>query len=164
MDFSYFEQVSDDKPDMNSPEYIATELEILQAIADKIGCYEYEYNEKAPSDAAEGLHIGPVAQELLEVPGLDSAVTLEDGIYKVKSDMVALACLGICAALARHIIGKTDENDSTEMDRQLDNSTEGTTETAGIGAETAGTASAPTAEAVAEPTVESANTSTEGKL
>ena len=164
MDLSYFDNISDEKPDMNSPEYLATELGILQSIAENIGCYEYEYNEDAPSDVDKGLHIGPVAQELLEVPGLESAVILEDGIYKVKSDMVALACLGICAALARYVVGKENEDNSTEMDRQLNNSAEGTTEAAGAPAETAGASTASTAEVPSEPTVEPANQTNEGKL
>lgn len=77
------------------------ELEKLKTIAKEIGSYSYVYN------GTDELHDGIVAQELLKVPGLASAVhTDENGLLTVDTKFVALATLGYVSTLARLILGE----------------------------------------------------------
>lgn len=85
---------------------VSDETTQLDLIKNNIGSYLWQYK---PDFATEyGVddkeHLGIVAQELLKVPGLDSAVVQdENGVYKVKTDYVALATLGLVAALTRKV-------------------------------------------------------------
>lgn len=85
---------------------VSDETTQLDLIKDNIGSYLWQY--KPDFSAEYGVddkeHLGIVAQELLKVPGLDSAVVQdENGVYKVKTDYVALATLGLVAALTRKV-------------------------------------------------------------
>ena len=89
------------------------EVEMLKDLASNVGLYDYNYTDEAvkdptlPTDGEE--HIGIMAQQLLKVPGLASAVsttTDENGneTYVVDGVKVALASLGYIAALTKIVL------------------------------------------------------------
>lgn len=89
------------------------EVEMLKDLASNVGLYDYNYTDEAvedptlPTDSEE--HIGIMAQQLLKVPGLASAVsttTDENGneTYVVDGVKVALASLGYIAALTKIVL------------------------------------------------------------
>lgn len=89
------------------------EVEMLKDLASNVGLYDYNYTNEAvkdptlPTDSEE--HIGVMAQQLLKVPGLASAVsttTDENGneTYVVDGVKVALASLGYIAALTKIVL------------------------------------------------------------
>lgn len=89
------------------------EVEMLKDLASNVGLYDYNYTNEAiedptlPTDSEE--HIGIMAQQLLKVPGLASAVsttTDENGneTYVVDGVKVALASLGYIAALTKIVL------------------------------------------------------------
>lgn len=89
------------------------EVEMLKDLASNVGLYDYNYTNEAvedptlPTDGEE--HIGIMAQQLLKVPGLASAVsttTDENGneTYVVDGVKVALASLGYIAALTKIVL------------------------------------------------------------
>ncbi len=77
-----------------------TELQQLTDIARHIGSFQWQY------DGDDKLHDGPIAQALLQCPGLKDAVHMnEDGTLYIDTNFVALATLGYVAALCRKISG-----------------------------------------------------------
>lgn len=116
----------------------------LDLIKDNIGSYLWQYkpdfvNEYGVDDKE---HLGIVAQELLKVPGLDSAVVQdENGVYKVKTDYIALATLGLVAALTRKVAQLeeiiSNGTDKQEVPEDIPSGTESGTEEAGDEAGTA---------------------------
>ena len=89
------------------------EVEMLKDLASNVGLYDYNYTDEAvedptlPTDSEE--HIGIMAQQLLKVPGLASAVSTtidENGneTYVVDGVKVALASLGYIAALTKIVL------------------------------------------------------------
>lgn len=114
MNFDYFDVIG-------SEPKIDTEDEAIQLrnVADNIGSYLYSYTEDAQQqygvDGNE--HLGIIAQDLMRVPGLASAVTKdENGNYVVDAQKVALASLGLVAALSRYVLGEnTNGKTSTEL-------------------------------------------------
>lgn len=89
------------------------EVEMLKDLASNVGLYDYNYTNEAvedptlPTDSEE--HIGIMAQQLLKIPGLASAVsttTDENGneTYVVDGVKVALASLGYIAALTKIVL------------------------------------------------------------
>lgn len=104
MDFSYFDK-DGQAPDINDPNQIADEMAQLIAIAKNIGSYRWNYQEdfmKAPDNKE---HIGIVAQQLLQVPGLEAAVSQdENGTLVVDTNYLALAAMGLVAALTRLVL------------------------------------------------------------
>lgn len=86
------------------------EDQMLAAVAVNLRNYLYEYKDK-PGE----FHMGIMAQDLLKVPGLESLVIQDDpdGILKVNTSMAALACLGLCASLAKKVV--KDELISSEI-------------------------------------------------
>ena len=106
MDFSFLDtaNIVDNPNQINSNQQELDELAKLADIADKIGSYTYMYK------GTDELHDGVVAQELLQVPGLASAVkTDENGILTVDTRHVALATLGYVAALARVVLNERNK-------------------------------------------------------
>lgn len=106
MDFSFLDENEKIEQD-------ESEDSQLRMIADNIGSYFWSYKPEFASEYGtdQDNHIGIIAQELLKVPGLDSAVVMDqNGIYKVKTDYLALASLGLIAALARKVLGNSAEN------------------------------------------------------
>lgn len=118
---------------LNSPEQKSEELNKLVDLAKNIGLYEYNYTEEAVNDpnlpADDKDHIGIMAQQLLKIPGLASAVsttTDENGneTYVVDGNKVALAALGYIAALSKIVldirgVDYNNENTSTVNVDQL---------------------------------------------
>lgn len=113
MDFNYFNEETEAVPSINSPEQIQDEMSQLREIADKLGSYRWTY--KDDFAANKGIdtneHFGPVAQQLLEIPGLSGAVMQgPDGTLQVNTNYAALAALGLVAALARIVLNNMGEN------------------------------------------------------
>lgn len=128
MNFDYFnsEFNSESKaPSLNSPAQVRDELMQLQDVADKLGSYRWSYKDDFAGEKGVDTdeHFGPVAQQLLEIPGLAGAVMQdEDGTLKVNTDYAALAALGLVAALARIVLGRDKDGtteDSTESNTEL---------------------------------------------
>lgn len=120
-----------------------SELEMLKELANKVGCYSYEYKPEFQQDSGANAeeNIGIMAQDLLKIPGLASSViTNEDGSLAVDGNRLALSALGYVAALARHILGVTDNDSNRTVSNELQNS-ETETGVPTSGAETTGTGS-----------------------
>lgn len=150
MNLDYFDTV--DVPAPDSIEQKQLELKQLQDIADKIGSYYWSYKEDFALDNNVDTkdHIGPIAQQLLTIPGLESAVIQdEDGTLKIDTQYLSLATFSMLAALARIIGIRGDDNGNTREELVT-----GVSEPAASGAE-------PTAEATAEPTTEPTAEATE---
>lgn len=118
MDFNYFNEETEAAPSINSPEQIRDEMSQLREIADKLGSYRWTY--KDDFAANKGIdtneHFGPVAQQLLEIPGLSGAVMQgPDGTLQVNTNYAALAALGLVAALARIVLGENKVDSNTEL-------------------------------------------------
>lgn len=134
MDLSYFDITTEEPLALNSPEQKIDEYAQLKEIADKIGSYRWQY--KDDFAAEKGIdtneHIGIAAQDLLNVKGLDSAVfNDEDGTLKVNTDYLALANLGLIAALARIVLGDNNEQyNEKELPAELQTGAETGTNTA----------------------------------
>ena len=106
MTFDEAQKTLDEVTDISKPEYKETELKAISDLAQGIGLYEWKYEPGVTGD--QELHIGPIAQDLLRVPGLASAVhKQEDGTITIDSKFVALAALSYVATLAR-IISKIE--------------------------------------------------------
>ena len=111
-DWSYFDIRTDNNggaPSISDPRQIRDEMLQLNEIADKLGCYRWDYKEDFADTHGTDTqdHIGPVAQQLLKIPGLAGAVIqAEDGTLAVNTNYAALAALGLVAALARLVLNK----------------------------------------------------------
>lgn len=122
MDLSYF----DEPLPVSSPEQKIDEYSQLREIADKIGSYRWQYKDDFALEKGidTNEHIGIAAQDLLNVKGLDSAVfNDEDGTLKVNTDYLALANLGLIAALARIVLdvldGEKNEQHKQHYEKEL---------------------------------------------
>lgn len=111
-DYSYFDTIG------NEPQIDVKDEKVqLQNIADNIGSYLYSYTEDAQNQYGTDSkdHLGIIAQDLLKVPGLASAVIKDEyGNYVVDAQKVALAALGLVAALARATLPKTFYEENIE--------------------------------------------------
>ena len=147
MNFDYFDVIGSTEPKID----IEDEKVQLQNIADNIGSYLYSYTDEAQKNYGTDNkdHLGIIAQDLLKVPGLSSAVNKDEyGNYVVDAQKIALAALGLVAALARATLPKTfykeeeieNGNASEELSKPIQNAitddTAATTTTA-AGEETA---------------------------
>lgn len=136
MDFNYFDLYKDDNdtsiaPDINEPSQIRDEMSQLMDIASKIGSYRWSYKEDFANAPDNEEHIGIVAQQLLQVPGLEAAVSEdpETGVLKVDTQYVALAALGLVAALARYVGLQGENKVNGETDTELSGELPDTTTT-----------------------------------
>lgn len=114
MNFDYFDIISQgDAPAINDPAQVRDEMLQLKDIADKIGSYRWNYKEDFSKAPDNNEHIGIVAQQLLQVPGLEAAVSQdpETGVLTVDTQYVALAALGLVSALARFILNNNKETE-----------------------------------------------------
>lgn len=114
MNFDFFDA---QLPVVNSVEQKQFELKQLQEVADKIGhfmwSYKTDFADKTGVDTKD--HVGPIAQELLGIPGLESAVIqTEDGTLAIDTNYLSLATFSLLAALAR-LIGVKGEDDTAEQ-------------------------------------------------
>lgn len=96
-----YDEILDEVNSITPEEYKETELKAIVDLARGLGLYEWKYEDEVPGVDRQ-LHIGPIAQDLLRIDGLKSAVKqLEDGTFVIDSKYVALAALSYCATLAR---------------------------------------------------------------
>lgn len=114
MNFDFFDA---QLPVVDSVEQKQFELKQLQEVADKIGhfmwSYKTDFADKTGVDTKD--HVGPIAQELLGIPGLESAVIqTEDGTLAIDTNYLSLATFSLLAALAR-LIGVKGEDDTAEQ-------------------------------------------------
>jgi hypothetical protein len=101
-----YNEIVDDVSDIPAYKYKETELKAIVDLARNIGLYEWKYD--TPVDGTDPyLHVGPIAQDLLRIPELASAVKEVDGHYVIDSKYIALAALSYCATLAR-ILSQTE--------------------------------------------------------
>ena len=115
MNFDFFDATL---PVVNSVEQKQFELKQLQEVADKIGhfmwSYKTDFADKTGVDTKD--HVGPIAQELLGIPGLESAVIqTEDGTLAIDTNYLSLATFSLLAALARLIGVKGDDTAEQSM-------------------------------------------------
>lgn len=113
MNFDYFDGYSDEPAKID----VEDEKIQLQNLANFVGSHVWSYTPEAQEtygiDGED--HLGIIAQDLLKVPGLASAVKMdENGKYKVNTDYAALAALALVAALARATLPKTFFNADIE--------------------------------------------------
>ena len=117
MDFSFLsEEVEDQTPTANQA--MATEDADLIAIAKNIPALHWSYDpEKGGPDDGAKYHLGFITQSLKRVPGLASAVSVdENGVETFDSRFVASAALSLLAALARKVYNiKLDEDYAQEI-------------------------------------------------
>lgn len=90
------------------------ELAQLQAIADLVGDYEWQYTGKVANTEGTDTHSGPTAQQIESIPGYENCVEEIDGVKQVNVSYLALAMMGTLAALTRRII-KSDYIDEEEI-------------------------------------------------
>lgn len=98
-----YDEIVDDVSEISEHEYKETELKALVDLARNIGLYEWKYD----TDVDGELHVGPIAQDLLRIPELASAVRDVNGHLEIDYKFIALAALSYVATLAR-IISATD--------------------------------------------------------
>ena len=107
-----------------------SELNDLVNLAQNIPCLHWEYNNvDVPSN---GDQIGFITQALKKMPGLESAVSVdENGIENFDSRFVAAAALSLCAALARKVLDiKLREDYANDTGNELGSISEQTNEPA----------------------------------
>lgn len=104
MDLAYFDNVQDEVPSADIAQ--AEEMDKLVAVAKYVPLLEWAYDpSKGGPDDNGATHIGFVTQALKKVPGLDSAVSVdENGTETFDSRYVAAAALSLVAALARKVL------------------------------------------------------------
>lgn len=122
MNFDYFDVEESSAPQINSPDQIRDEMSQLREIADKLGSYRWTYKEDFATNKGidTNEHFGPVAQQLLEIPGLSGAVMQgPDGTLQVNTNYAALAALGLVAALARVVLGSNKEEEINDTNTEL---------------------------------------------
>lgn len=156
MNLDYFDDISVPAPD--SVEQKQLELKQLQDIADKIGSYYWSYKEDfAMNNGVDTKdHIGPIAQQLLSIPGLESAVIqAEDGTLKIDTQYLSLATFSMLAALARFIgIKGEDQNGNIREELVTELPDNSATEGAGAETTTVGTETENTVAETVQPSVE----------
>jgi hypothetical protein len=101
MDFSFIDNYQETPPTANEAQ--VSELNDLVNLAQNIPCLHWEYdNVNVPSN---GDQLGFITQALKKMPGLASAVSVdENGVENFDSRFVAAAALSLCAALARKVL------------------------------------------------------------
>lgn len=104
MDLGYFDNVQDEVPSADIAQ--AEEMDKLVAVAKYIPLLEWVYDpSKGGPDDNGATHIGFVTQALKKVPGLASAVSVDEtGTETFDSRYVAAAALSLVAALARKVL------------------------------------------------------------
>lgn len=131
---------------------VADENTQLELIKNNIGSYLWQYKPEFSDEYGvdDNEHIGILAQELLKVPGLDSAVVRDsNGIYKVKTDYVALATLGLVAALTRKVAALEEEiENGADKQKVLEDIPATPEQDTSTGEEVAGVYAEPTEESV----------------
>lgn len=117
MDLSYFDDYSKE---------VEENIDLIN-LAKNIGAFNWQYKpefENINNRVDSGINHGIIAQDLLRVPELKDMVEPdENGILKVKTDLVAMAALAYIAELTRKVLGVKYESNSDEMETATDTST-----------------------------------------
>ena len=123
MDLSYFDDYSKE---------VEENIDLIN-LAKNIGAFNWQYKpefENINNRDDSGINHGIIAQALLRVPELKDMVEQdENGILKVKTDLVAMAALAYIAELTRKVLGVKYESNSNEMETATDTSTTADTAT-----------------------------------
>lgn len=118
MDLSYFDDYSKE---------VEENIDLIN-LAKNIGAFNWQYKpefENINNRDDSGINHGIIAQDLLRVHELKDMVELdENGILKVKTDLVAMAALAYIAELTRKVLGVKYESNSNEMETATDTSTD----------------------------------------
>lgn len=107
MDFGFIDSYQEPQQDLPPTASVAQDEEItdLVNVAKYVPCIHWEYDPSKGGPESNGDQLGFVTQALLKVPGLASAVTLdENGVQTFDSRFVAAAALSLVAALARKVL------------------------------------------------------------
>lgn len=116
MDLSYFDDYSKE---------VEENIDLIN-LAKNIGAFNWQYKpefENINNRDDSGINHGIIAQDLLRVPELKDMVEPdENGILKVKTDLVAMAALAYIAELTRKVLGVKYESNSNEMEAATDTS------------------------------------------
>lgn len=124
MDWSFVDSYKEETP----PDAITAqnnEMNDLVSVAQYIPCLHWEYDPTKGGPESNGDQLGFVTQALKKVPGLASAVSVdENGVETFDSRFVAAAALSLVAALARKVLDiklSEDYADDTgsNMDEEL---------------------------------------------
>lgn len=117
MDLSYFDDYAKE---------VEENIDLIN-LAKNIGAFNWQYKpefENINNRDDSGINHGIIAQDLLRVPELKDMVEPdENGILKVKTDLVAMAALAYIAELTRKVLGVKYESNSNEMETATDTST-----------------------------------------
>ena len=107
------------------------EMNDLVSVAQYIPCLHWEYDPTKGGPESNGDQLGFVTQALKKVPGLASAVSVdENGVETFDSRFVAAAALSLVAALARKVLDiklSEDYADDTRTNISEELPTENTT-------------------------------------
>ena len=123
MDFGFIDSYQEPQQDLPPIASVAQDEEItdLVNVAKYIPCIHWEYDPSKGGPESNGDQLGFVTQALLKVPGLASAVTLdENGVQTFDSRFVAAAALSLVAALARKVLNiDLSENYANDVGNEL---------------------------------------------
>ena len=104
MDFSFIDKYQEPTP----PDAVTAqndEMKDLISVAQYIPCLHWEYDPTKGGPESNGDQLGFITQSLKHVPGLASAVSVdENGVETFDSRFVAAAALSLVAALARKVL------------------------------------------------------------
>ena len=124
MDFSFIDSYQEETPpDATTAQN--SEMNDLVSVAQYVPCLHWEYDPAKGGPESNGDQLGFVTQALKKVPGLASAVSVdENGVETFDSRFVAAAALSLVAALARKVLDiklSEDYADDTgsNMDEEL---------------------------------------------
>lgn len=116
MDFSFIDSYQEETP----PDAITaqnSEMNDLVSVAQYVPCLHWEYDPTKGGPESNGDQLGFVTQALKKVPGLASAVSVdENGVETFDSRFVAAAALSLVAALARKVLDIRLSEDYAEDD------------------------------------------------
>ncbi len=116
MDWSFIDSYQEETP----PDAITaqnSEMNDLVSVAQYVPCLHWEYDPTKGGPESNGDQLGFVTQALKKVPGLASAVSVDEkGVETFDSRFVAAAALSLVAALARKVLDIRLSEDYAEDD------------------------------------------------
>lgn len=116
MDWSFIDNYQEGTPP-TATEAQNSEMNDLVSVAQYIPCLHWEYDPTKGGPESNGDQLGFVTQALKKVPGLASAVSVdENGVETFDSRFVAAAALSLVAALARKVLDIRLSEDYAEDD------------------------------------------------
>ena len=116
MDWSFIDNYQEGTPP-TATEAQNSEMNDLVSVAQYVPCLHWEYDPTKGGPESNGDQLGFVTQALKKVPGLASAVSVdENGVETFDSRFVAAAALSLVAALARKVLDIRLSEDYAEDD------------------------------------------------